>query len=266
MRARFLQRRLSVSAPRMTVRSHVPIGWKIAAGAAVVVASIAAGATLSRSGVLRSVLGSPDPALDRATAAVRALQMERDALLQPTSRVTDTGRVMESATIKELGAQITRLEADNARLKEDVAFFEAATSDRTPAGAADTASGIAIRRFQVTRDAAGGGARYRILLTQDSRATREFAGSLQLAVTMLQDGKAVNMVLPRSGTDGSPAGLPAAGQPPGSASDSSFQVVFRSYKRLDGAFELPVGATLKSVQARILERGAVRVQQTVTLR
>ena len=44
---------------------------------------------------------------------------------------------MERSTIQELGEQIARLEADNTRLKEDVAFFEAATADRPSTAAKD---------------------------------------------------------------------------------------------------------------------------------
>ena len=76
----------------------------------------------------------------------RDLQVERDRLAGSGSAVDSQG-VMERATIKELGGQVAKLEADNAHLKEDVAFFEAATAGRTPATAVDAASGIALRRF-----------------------------------------------------------------------------------------------------------------------
>lgn len=275
----------------MTVRSHVPLGWRIAIGVGVVAASVAAGALLVRFGVVGSPRVAADPAAARAVDENRALRAERDALRQSQGAVTDSGLVMERATIAELGQQISRLEADNARLKEDVAFFEAATADRAPGRAIDAASGIAIRRFQMTQDPQSGVWRYRVLLTQDSRATREFVGRLQFAITALQDGAPVAIAWPRAdagslpGADEAKSSRPPAARPgvtdaarssakrattgalagPDAPSSSAFDVVFRSYKRIDGSFELPDGVAVQSVQARILERGVVRVQQTVTV-
>ena len=173
-----------------------------------------------------------------------------------TSNTSNSRRLMEGSTIRELGAQIAKLEADNIRLKEDVAFFEAATADRPVMGVGD-AGGIAIRRFQVTQDKAVHGARYRLLVTQDSKAKADFSGRLQLSVTFVQGGRAVTIALPENG------GTPSVAS---SRQDlAQYDVVFRSYKRIDGVFDLPADAVLRSVQVRIIERGAVRAQQTVTV-
>ncbi len=244
MRYRLL-RSLSVSAPRMTVRSHVPLGLKICAGLIAFAAAIAIGVVLGRIGTAPA-RGAVDASLGRALAENQALRNERDTLA--ANGVVDARRVMESATIRELGEQVTRLEADNAHLKEDVAFFEAATAGRTPASAIDATSGIALRRFQITEDKPAHRARYRLLLTQDSRANRDFVGTLALVATVQRAGQNTKLAIPD----------PAVG-----ATDAAtYSVVFRSYKRIDGDFELPADATLVSVEARILEQGTVRVRQT----
>lgn len=256
MKVRLLRQRLSVSAPRMTVRSHVPMGAKVAIAVVAFVAAVALGGWIGRSEFAQARLGDPNPELKRLQDENRTLHEERDRLLEATNTV-DSSRVMERSTIKELGDQIARLEADNTRLKEDVAFFESATADRTSAAAKD-AGGIAIRRFQVTQDKVAHTARFRILLTQDSRANRDFTGDLQLSVAVLQGGRTANIVLPGDTT------TPEKGtQDP--ASGNPYVVAFRSYKRIDGSFAVPADALVKSVQARILERGAVRVQQTVAI-
>ena len=252
MKARLLRQRLSVSAPKMTVRTHVPLVAKIAIGVVAAVVALGIGGWFARSEIAHTAFGDANPEVQRLAEENRALREERDRLLE-SSNTVDSSRAMDRSTIKGLGEQIARLEADNTRLKEDVAFFEAATADRTSTAAKDP-GGIAIRRFQVTQDRAAHTARYRILLTQDSKANREFTGSLQLALNVVQGGKAVTIAVP--GEAPQAAGGPDGGQ---------YAVVFRSYKRLDGSFALPADAVLKSVQARILDHGTVRVQQTVAL-
>jgi FtsZ-interacting cell division protein ZipA len=246
MKVRLLRQRLSVSAPRMTVRSHVPMGAQIVIGVVAIVAALVLGGWAARSEIAQTRLGDPNPQLKRIQDVKKALKEERERLIEASNTV-DSNRAMERAMVKELGDQVARLEADNARLKEDVAFFEAATADRTSSAPKDANGGIAIRRFQVTEDRIAHTARYRILLTQDSKANRDFTGDLQMTVTAMQDGKAVNIAVPEE----------TAAEP--------YAVVFRSYKRIDGSFVVPADAFVRSVQVRILERGVVRVQQTVTL-
>ena len=254
MKVRLLRQRLSVSAPRMTVRSHVPMGAKVAIAAVALLAATAFGGWVVRSEFAQAALGDPHPELKRLAAENRKLHEERDRLLESTN-TADSRRAMERATIKELGEQISRLEADNTRLKEDVAFFEAATADRSSTAAKDPSGGIAIRRFQVTQDKAAHTARFRILLTQDSRANRDFTGDLQLTVTVLQSGKAANIKLLAD----------TAQAIEGASGGNPYVVSFRSYKRIDGSFTVPADAIVKSVEARILERGVVRAQQTLSL-
>ncbi len=249
MKPRLLQRTRSVSAARMTVGTYVPLGVKWAIGCIAFAGAVAVGVGLARTGPVRNLLGDPDHDATRLIAENQALRGERDRAREIDGEA-DSRRVMEGSTIKELGEQILRLEADNARLKEDVAFFEAATADRPAAGAkkgSEAGSDVAIRRFQVVHDPAAHVGRYRILLTQDSRAARDFSGTLQLALSVVQAGHPATLVVPED---------------PGKA---PFAVAFKSYKRIDGTFAWPADSVLRSVQARVLERGAVRAQQTVAV-
>ena len=255
MKFRRLRKPLSVSAARMTVRTHVPLGLKVAFGCVAAAAAIATGVVLARLTAPVSPLVEQQPGVARLVDENRVLRQERDRLLEASNTIDSRG-LMERSTIQELGNQVATLQAENTRLKEDVAFFEAATAGRTPSGALDAVSGIAIRRFQVTQDRASHTARYRILLTQDAKAAREFNGVLQLQVTVQQDGRSATFVLPQAPT------RPAAAD---ALNVSRYDVVFKSYKRIDGSFDVPAEAVLRTVQARILERGAVRVQQTATV-
>ena len=254
-------RRHSVSAPKMTIRSHIP--WPLRVVVAFVALAVAGmiGAWWASSTLLSAERDKDRVALNALREENLTMRAERDRLAGATAS-TDSKRVMENSTLKELSDQNARLEKENAKLKEDVAFFEAATTERK---AQSTGSaGVAIRRFQVTQDAAAHIARYRILVTRDSKADRDFAGTLQLVVTISQAGKTANITLPDSAAPAGAGNLGLAGVS-GDGDAAQFQVSFRSYKRIEGSVHIPAEASLKAVHAKILERGAIRAQQTVTL-
>jgi hypothetical protein len=49
-----------------------------------------------------------------------------------------------------------------------------------------------------------------------------------------------------------------------SKAPDNMKVNFTRYLKVDGQVEIPVGATLKTFQLRVLERGAVRAQQSIS--
>lgn len=260
MRYRFLRRRLSAGAPKMTIRTHIPWPLRIAVALVGIAAAAAIGAWWASGGPAWAQQDKDRAELETLREENLALHTERDHLFAATD-TTDSKRVMERSTLKELGDQIAKLEAENAKLKEDVAFFEAATTEqRTPASAI---GGIAIRRFQITQDAAAHTARYRLLVTQDSKANRDFSGELQLVITIDRGGKTANITLPDFPIAG--ARNAGAGGVSVDGDAAQFQVVFRSYKRMEGSLRIPAEVSLKAVHAKIFQRGVVRAQQTVTL-
>ena len=232
----------------MTIRKHVP--WPLRAAALIVaLAAVGIGAW-----TMRGSLAIPDfghnAELNRLRDENQALTAERDKLIA-ASNITDSRAVMERSTMEQLSSQIKALESENAKLKEDVAFIESITADRQ----ANAGSSIAIRSMQVMQDGTPQQMRYRILVTQGAKADRDFNGELQLVLTLQQGGKPATMVLP-----GSQSGNAALADP------KQFQIGFRSYKRLEGSFRIPADAALKAVQAKVLERGAVRAQQTTVVK
>jgi hypothetical protein len=44
-----------------------------------------------------------------------------------------------------------------------------------------------------------------------------------------------------------------------------FKLGFKHYQRVEGVLTLPEGALVKTVQARVLEKGQIRVQQAANL-
>ncbi|HZW21819.1 DUF6776 family protein [Noviherbaspirillum sp.] len=240
MKLRLWRRRMSVSSPKMTIRTRTPWPTRIL----IVVLAVLAGAAamwLYGDGGFAPV--TPDDAraqlahyreqLDKVTA-------ERDQL-SATANAAESQLNIERSAQKQLAAQVKSLEADNMRLKEDLAFFESLLPNATgPAG-------IAIRRLKIDQIAPNQ-LRYRLLIMQGGKGDRRFVGSLQLLVTTLHDGKSAMMTFPAVPAD-----------------QDKFKLSFMHYQRVEGVLTLPEGAATKMVQARVLENGQVRAQQAANL-
>ncbi len=241
-----LARRRSLSATRMTIRRHVPWPLRLASLALAIGIGAAGGMWLWR--------GTFDDAAlerDRLVAEVATL---RDALAEEgEARRRMTGAIVSADSqvrVDQVAAerreqQLRALEAENAELKTDLAYLESLLP------AADAQGPVAIRRFEVEPEAGEPGRmRYRALLMQAGRAERVFSGSLQLRVTAVSQGRSLTLTLPDEG-------------PP--EARERMKLSFRRLLRVEGHFEVPRGAVLKSVQMRVLEKGALRAEQTAAL-
>lgn len=193
-------------------------------------------------------LGTPRAGSDNAHAQLQAYKEKLDKLTAENESMSATANAAESqlnierSAQKQLAEQVKSLVAENTRLKEDLAFFESLLPNATgPAG-------VAIRRLKVDQIAPNQ-LRYRLLIMQGGKGDRRFTGTLQLAVTTLQDGKSAMMTFPE--------GIPAEQQ--------KFKLNFMHYQRVEGVLTLPEGAQTKLVQARVLENGQVRAQLSANL-
>jgi hypothetical protein len=169
------------------------------------------------------------------------LRDERDAF-SATVNAAESQINIERAAQKQLVTQVKALEAENIKLKEDLAFFESLLpTDTGP-------QGISIRRL--TADMVSPNQlRYRLLVMQGAKGNHDFSGNLQLIVTVEQGGKSSMMTFPD-----------------GKSSDAhNFRLAFRHYQRMEGILTLPEGVAMKAIQARILEKGQVRVQESANL-
>ncbi|MFO1338683.1 MAG: DUF6776 family protein [Burkholderiaceae bacterium] len=237
MRFKLLRRRLSISAPRMIVRSHLPwpLRWAVYAVALGFSASIALWAF---------EFGKDIAGLDRGSKEELArLRAELDGLKEASERAqaiantADSLLKAEKAAQEKLAAQLKQAEADNLALKADLGFFERLLP---VAGAAE---GLAVRGFQA-EPAAPGQLRYQLLVMQNGKPGAPFEGRYELSLTGLLDGK------PWTG------GLPAGALP--------LQV--KQYARVEGRIDHPAQAVVKTVQVRVLNgAGAVMATQTAKL-
>jgi len=244
MKLKLWMRNLSVSAPRVAVRTQLP--WALRAGVLLVAVLIAAAGLAAVYRYARDV-GQPDHGtilaeLEDARSQLQRLTVDRDRFAAAAVQIENQLRV-ERATREGIAVQMKTLEEDNARLRADLAFFESLL----PAPAA--ARGVVIRSFQLQPDIDEATLRYRLLVQQSGRPDRDFVGTVVLKVSLQQDGRSTVLQLPD-------AAHPAAGPAP---------LSFRHYQRVEGSFSVPLGAVVRSVQVTISSGGETRAQQTYSM-
>lgn len=242
MKLKLWLRRRSILAPKMTVKTDFPWPFKVAILGIILGLS---GATamwaydLGRS-FTGFKLGPTNEQLAEFRGKIDELTAERDGFSSKVNAAESQLNIERSAQ-KELAAQIKILASENTKLKEDLAFFESLLP-------ADTGNGITIRRLSVEMIAPNQ-LRYRLLLMQGVKNGRDFVGDLQFAVTVVRAGKSAMIVFPQ-----------------GNAGEANkLKLSFKHYQRVEGILILPDGASPKTIQARVLEKGQIRAQQSADL-
>ena len=232
-----------ISAPRMAVRAAIPWYWRwlglIALALIILLLSRAAYdfgkefAGFDQSEADREVqrLGASNARLQQELALVRGQIAQGERQLQ-----------MEHATYADLVKQMKALSEENATLKEDLAFFQ------TLMPSSGKEDGVATNRFLVQNDALSGEYRYRLLLTQTGKRSKDFQGHLQFSVNLQQDNKKVVMTLPAEDDK----------------ENNGFNLNFRFYQRIEGAFRVAPNAVVKSMQVRVFEGGSSEPKLTQT--
>ena len=235
MRFRLLRRRLTISAPRVAIRSAMPwpVRWMVLAMMLGLCGAVALWAFEFGKSIAGLDRGSRDE-LVQLRAEVARLRSEGQEQ-QTVAHTAESLLVAERAAKESLMAQVRQLEADNRTLREDLGFFE----KLIPAAKSE---GLAIRSLQA--EVLGGmQLRWQVLVIQAARNAPEFNGRLELVLAGTLDGKPWTQ------------SQPASSQP--------LQV--RQYRRVEGVIDLPPNAVVKTVTARVLEGTAVRAMQAMAI-
>lgn len=235
MRLRLLRRRLTISAPRVAIRSALP--WPLRWLALAVVLGFCGAVSLWAFEFGKSIAG-----LDTVSREELRLLRSEVARLRDDARERETvahaaeGLVVAERTAKEgLMAQVRQLQADNRSLREDLGFFEKLIP-------ASTTEGLSIRGLHA--EVLGGlQLRWQVLVIQASRDAPDFQGRLEVVLAGTRDGQPWSQAL---GEKGQPLQL-------------------RQYRRLEGLVDLPANAVVKTVTARVLEGATVRATQSTVL-
>lgn len=236
MRWKLLRRRLSVSAPRMIVRRHLPwpLRWAVAALALGFSAAIALWAFEFGKG-LAGLDQDAKQELARLRQEVGTLRQERDKA-QSFVHAAESLLKAERAAQEKLAQQVRRLEATNMALQADLGFFEKLLP-------ASNGEGLAVRGLQVQPQSPGR-LRYQVLLMQSRKGAAGFNGRYEFTLVGTLDGK------------------PWTASPP----DGSHALQLDQYLRIEGLLQVPTGAVVKTVQLKVTDdAGALRATQTVRM-
>lgn len=242
MRTRLLLRRLTVSAPRMAVRSALP--WPLRWAMLAIVLGFCAAIALWAFEFGKDIAGLDGGAREdllKARATIASLNTELSTLREARDKaqsIANTAATLltsEKVAQEKLAAQNRQLEADNLRLRDDLGFFE----KLIPTGGAEN---LLIRGLQAEVKS-GRQVRWQVLVIQSTKNAAEFNGRLELSFTGTLNGK------PWMGS------LPDGGQ----------AIKLKQYGRLEGLFDLPPQVVLKAVSAKVLEGTTTRAVQSIRL-
>jgi hypothetical protein len=242
MRLKLLLRRLTVSAPRMAVRSALP--WPLRWVGAAVVLGFCGAIALWAFEFGKDIAGIDDSRIQELTRLekqvsdfqrdLESMKEERDKALSLANTST-TLMTAEKAAQERLSSLNKQLEGDNQRLRDDLGFFEKLipTVGTEP---------LAIRGLQAeVQD--GRQVKWQVLVIQPLKNAPEFNGKIELSFSGVQSGRPWSATLP----------------------DGPQTIKLRQYARAEGMFELPPQTLLKGVSVKVLDGHVVKAVQSIKL-
>lgn len=243
MRFRLLHRRLTISAPRMAVRSALPWPFRWALVAIVLGFCGAIGLWAFEFGKnIAGIDGDHSEELARMRVELVDLRQQLAGVKDERDKaqsVANTSTVMlttERSAQERLMAQAKQLEAENRALRDDLGFFEKLIPT---VGGGET---LSIRGLQAEIQN-GRQVKWQVLVIQPVKNAPEFNGRLELSLTGLQAGKPWTATLP----------------------EGSQVLKFRQYGRAEGVFELPPQTVVKGVSAKVMEGSMTKATQSIKL-
>lgn len=236
MRWKLLRRRLSISAPRMIVRSHLP--WPLRWALLALMCGFSAALALWAFEFGKDIAGLDRNAkeeLQKLRVEVAQLRGEREGAVS-IANTAQSLLTTEKTVQEKLAQQLKVVEAENLSLRGDLGFFERLL----PSGANE---GLSIRGLQVERQSEGR-VRYQLLVMQAGKKPPEFNGRYEVTLTGTLDGKPWTLSQP----DG-PQALQA-----------------KQYVRIEGAIDHAPLAVVKSATVKVTDlRGGIKATLTVPI-
>jgi len=236
MRWKLLRRRLSISAPRMIVRSRLP--WPIRWAIVALMFGFSAALALWAFEFGKDIAG-----FDRgAKEELARLRVEVSNLREESQKALSVANIAESLLKTEKAAQealaqsVKSVEAENLALKRDLGFFE----KLLPASATD---GLIIRGLQAD-ERSPGQLRFQMLVMQAGKTLPEFSGRYEVTLTGTMEGR--------------PWSLAQHGGPK--------PIQLKQYLRVEGMIDHPPLAVIKAVSVRVTNKaGELKATQTLRL-
>ena len=243
MRLRLLRRRLTISAPRMMVRSAFPWPIRWALVAVVIGFCSAIGLWAFEFGrEIAGIEGGTQAELVRLRERVTVLDAElaqtrtqRDEA-QSVANTASTLITTEKVSSEKILAQLKSLQDDNRRLQDDLGFFEKLTPSLG-------AEGVTIRALQADAQP-DGKIRWQVLLIQARKNPSEFSGHLEIVFVGVLNGK------PWTGAGSGPDGL---------------AVKLGQYGRIEGLYDVPAQVVVKGLTVKLFEGVTLRATQSAKI-
>jgi len=245
---RRVRRHFGISAPRMTVRTHLSWPWRAVLAVALV-------AVIGGMWWWGFDFGQIFGGFNRREVEVKVTALEAEATqlraetlqLRAKSSRLESELAMAQGAQSTLSKQVTELQGENSQVKEELVFLQKLVADSSKQ------VGLSIQRLAAER-AHDDVFRYSMLVVRGGNPTGEFDGTLALQATLLPAAAAgparpVMLLLP----DEQPESAPA------------LKLNFKYYQRVEGSFRAPPGAQLRSLTARAFERGQANPRATRTL-
>ncbi|MEO7853114.1 MAG: DUF6776 family protein [Rubrivivax sp.] len=234
MRWKLLRRRLSISAPRVIVRSHLPwpLRWVVAAITLGFCAAIALWA-FEFGKDIAGVGKQQQAELSGLRIEVAQLREEREKA-QSMANTADSLLKSETVARERLSQALRQVEAENLDLKADLGFFK-----RVLPTSGNQA--LSIRSLQADLKTPGK-LRYQMLVMQNGKSASSFVGHYQVVLGGTLEGQPWQLM----STD----------------ADNVLQV--RQVLRVEGTVEHPEQAVVKTVEVRVSDqKGNVVATQSI---
>jgi len=241
-----VRRDLGIGTPRLAVRAPLPRWTALAVLLAVVV--VLAG--LWWWGFdLGPMVGAPN----RRDLEARIEALEADAAraksesteLRTRNSELETELAMTRGTQEALTRQASELSAENAQVKEELAFLQKLFADTKGA------AGVTVTRLTAERETPEQ-LRYALLVVRGGSGD-DYRGSVVLQATIVPADPASAAVQTVTLPDDQPD---AAG---------TLKLRFKYYQRVEGVLRLPAGARVTALTARVYEEGSTMPRATRTL-
>jgi hypothetical protein len=242
---RTIKRKFGIAAPRVAVRAHMPWYWRWLG--IVTVGALVVGTGWATYDFGMTFAGFRRLEADREVAKLKeAIARQQLEIGELRSQVAQAERQLqiERATHGDVAKQVKSLMDENATLKDDLAFFQSVM----PAGAEE--GSLTINRFRLHPGGMPGEFRYRLMLVHAGQRAKEFRGTLQFVLNVVQDGKKVVLTLPQPAERGA----------------REFQLSFKFFQRVEGTFKVPPSAAVTSMQVRVFENGSNAPKLTHTVK
>lgn len=242
-RLKQLRKQFGVSAPKLSVKTHVAWPWRalvIGCIVAVVGWMVWTGYDAGRllGGFYKSEAEERRQALE---AQVTTLEADNRQLLSKLTRLESEAQMNKGAQ-DSLARQALSLQTENTQLKEELSFLQQLVAGSGKEGA------ISLQRATVERDGTDQ-VRVHMLVVQGGTKGDPFNGQLALAVEMQQEGRRIHLNLPED-------------QP---ETAMALKLAFKYYQRIDVPVKVGPGAVVRMLQARVFQAGNTQPRATQTI-